>query len=83
MILTRDATKTLAKIVYELRAEAKVLSGIHEMLPEAKLMQLVLLRQSNSIELIVTQAISDEEALTQGERGEVWMLMRDGRSQLD
>lgn len=95
MLITFDMVKTLAKIVYELRAEAQVLVGIHELLLEAKLMRSVLLRQAGSIELMLTSVIgampsspmgatefAATHALTQGERDQIWMLLKEGRSRL-
>jgi len=83
MILTFNAAKMLAKFVYELRAEATSLSVVQGMAPEIRLVQEALTRKATSIELIVNQAVSQaDEALTQGERDQIWLLIREGRSRV-
>lgn len=90
MILTYDAIKTLAKTVYELRAMVMALNPVRGV---AKT-QVRLASIGQSIELIVTQAVSGtvvremvgateraHGALTQKEVNKIWMLMREGKSQ--
>jgi len=82
-LLTLDATKTLAKIIYELRAGEKSLQSIRGVFPETKMLQEMLRRHVSSLELMVNQMVSQTgDQLTQGERDQIWMLIREGKSQL-
>jgi hypothetical protein len=82
MTISYERVKTLARLVYELRAEAVAVGSLYGAgyPATARMLEDALRRQAVELELMVTAIVSNT-SMRQEARSIIWNLMREGRSQ--